>query len=262
MHNPELRISIYQMDIIWEKKDLNLNKLEKELDLLKGKTDLIVLPEMFTTGFSMNPEILAETISGNTISSLKAFAKQYDLAICGSFIAKENNNYFNRAFFVTNEQVSFYDKRHLFRMSNESEKYTAGNDLTIVSYKDFNICLQICYDLRFPVWVRNTNNRYDLLIYIANWPKSRIKAWNVLLQARALENAAYVCGINRIGKDDNGLIYNGQSALLNYNGEKLLSFDGEDDKESVKTQKISKKELNLFRDKFPIWKDADKFYLK
>lgn len=251
------------MDIKWENKLSNLDKLERQLDLLKGKTDLLVLPEMFTTGFSMDPDNLAESSSsGYTIDTLTALADQFSIALCGSFIAKENNNYFNRAFFVSNNQVYFYDKRHLFRMGRESEKYTAGNNLNIISYKGFNICLQVCYDLRFPVWTRNINNNYDLLIYVANWPQARINAWNVLLQARAIENVAYVCGANRIGKDNNGLIYNGCSALINYKGESLLIFDADTNNESIKTHTIFKKELNLFRNKFPVWKDADDFYLQ
>lgn len=257
-----LRISIFQYDIVWENKAANLDKLEFQMKQLSGKTDLLVLPEMFTTGFSMNCENLAETNTDKTITTLKGWSRRYDIALCGSFMAKESDKYFNRAFFITKDKTSFYDKRHLFRMGNEGEKYSRGNKLPIIEYKGFNICIQVCYDLRFPVWVRNVANKYDLLIYVANWPKSRIKAWEVLLQARAIENCTYVCGANRIKTDEYGIDYNGCSSIIDYKGNKLLSFDSTSDNDSVQTLAINKKELNLFRDRFPVWKDADLFSLE
>lgn len=260
--NSELRISIYQADLLWENKQANLDQLHSQLALLAGTTDLLVLPEMFSTGFSMNCRELAETDTGETVEFLKKWAQQYDIALCGSYIAKEDDKYYNRAFFICKEFVSFYNKRHLFRMGNEGEAYSPGNTKSIVSYKGFNICMQVCYDLRFPVWARNVANAYDLLVYVANWPQARIHVWDILLKARAIENCAYVCGANRIGKDGYGIVYNGQSALIDYKGNNLLPFDPELNKDCVQTQKINKKELNLFRDKFPVWKDADQFYLK
>lgn len=263
MKNEEdnLRISLFQCDLVWENKKANLEKLESQMEILSGKTDLLVLPEMFTTGFSMNCESLAETNTENTMTTLQKWSSCYNIALCGSFIAKDQDRYFNRAFFIVGHEVAFYDKRHLFRMGNESEKYSCGDKLTIVKYKGFNICIQVCYDLRFPVWVRNTANKYDLLIYVANWPQSRIKVWDTLLQARAIENCAYVCGVNRLKTDGYGIVYNGHSSVVDYKGNLLLSFDSKCDNDIVQTLTIQKKELNLFRNKFPVWKDADLFTL-
>lgn len=255
----KLRISLLQTDIKWEDKEYNLATLERYISELTGKTDLIVLPEMFSTGFSMNSHLLAETIEGNTIHKLQIWAKQYDVALAGSFIALDNKEYYNRGFFITPSEATFYDKKHLFRMGDESKHFSAGDKQCIIQYKGFNICLLICYDLRFPVWARNVNNKYDLLIYVANWPDSRSRVWNVLLEARALENQAYVCGVNRVGKDAIGLSYIGQSALIDYKGNKQVYLDSAI--EEVETVEISKEELNLFRNKFPVWKDADKFTL-
>lgn len=257
--NTNLRVSLLQTDIKWEDKEYNLATLEKYISELTGKTDLIVLPEMFSTGFSMNSHRLAEKMDGYTISKLQTWAKLYNTALSGSFIAEDNGEYYNRGFFITPAETIFYDKRHLFRMGDESNHFSAGNKQCIIHYKGFNICLLICYDLRFPVWARNIDNAYDLLIYVANWPESRIKVWNTLLEARALENQAYVCGVNRVGKDDIGLTYNGQSAMIDYKGNKRAYLDTV--LEKVETVEISKEELNLFRNKFPVWKDADKFTL-
>ncbi len=255
----KLRISLLQTNIKWEDKEYNLATLERFIRELSGKTDMIVVPEMFSTGFSMNSHMLAETIEGNTISKLQAWAKQYDVALTGSFIAEDDDEYYNRGFFITPLEATFYDKKHLFRMGDESKHFSAGNKRCIVSYKGFNICLLICYDLRFPVWARNVDNEYDLLLYVANWPESRSRVWNVLLEARALENQAYVCGVNRVGKDGIGLMYKGQSALIDYKGNKQAYLDTAI--EQVETVEISKEELDLFRNKFPVWKDADKFDL-
>ncbi|SHG06026.1 nitrilase family protein [Dysgonomonas macrotermitis] len=255
-----LRISLVQMDIQWEDKPANLNKVKGYLSGLSGKTDLVILPEMFSTGFSMNSHTLAETVGGQTISSLQNWSKEYDLAICGSYIAEEKDQYFNRGFFITPEDTYFYDKRHLFRMGDESKSFSPGNRQCIIEHKGFNICLLICYDLRFPVWARNVDNRYDLLLYVANWPQSRIKVWRTLLEARALENLSYVCGVNRVGTDGMGLYYNGQSAVIDYKGNRLSELT--EPVEIIETVEISKKGLNLFRNKFPVWKDADDFALR
>lgn len=254
-----LRVSLVQMDIVWEDKTANLDKVRCYLADLSGKTDLVVLPEMFSTGFSMNSRALAESNEGNTISQLKLWADEFDIAICGSFIASDNGNYYNRGFLLTATEAHYYDKRHLFRMGDESKYFSAGNKHCIVEHKGFNICLLTCYDLRFPVWARNVNNKYDLLIYTANWPQSRIKVWNTLLEARALENQCYVCGVNRVGTDAMNLLYNGQSALIDYKGEHITTL--EDAKEEIKSVEISKKQLINFREKFPVWKDADNFTL-
>ena len=258
MHS--LKISIVQTDIAWENKQENLRMLREKLHALRGTTEIVVLPEMFSTGFTMKSRALAEPVSGITVRILKELAADFQLALCGSFICSERSNYYNRAFFITPKGEEFYyDKRHLFRMGNEAEHFSAGNNKLIISYRGWNICLLVCYDLRFPVWSRNVNNEYDLLIYMASWPQARRLAWDTLLCARALENMCYVCGVNRIGVDGNKLIYNGGSVVFSAKGEVLASVpDGEEGIETVSLSLIS---LQQLRDKFPVWKDADAFRL-
>ena len=255
-----LKISIVQTDIAWENKQENLRMLREKLHALRGTTEIVVLPEMFSTGFTMKSRELAEPVSGITVRILKELAADFQLALCGSFICSERSNYYNRAFFITPEGEEFYyDKRHLFRMGNEAEYFSSGNNKLIISYRGWNICLLVCYDLRFPVWSRNVNNEYDLLIYVASWPQARRLAWDTLLCARALENMCYVCGVNRIGVDCNKLIYNGGSVVFSAKGEVLASVpDGEEGIETVSLSLIS---LQQLRDKFPVWKDADAFRL-
>ncbi len=255
-----LKISIVQTDIAWENKQENLRMLREKLHALRGTTEIVVLPEMFSTGFTMKSRELAEPVSGITVRILKELAADFQLALCGSFICSERSNYYNRAFFITPEGEEFYyDKRHLFRMGNEAEYFSSGNNKLIISYRGWNICLLVCYDLRFPVWSRNVNNEYDLLIYMASWPQARRLAWDTLLCARALENMCYVCGVNRIGVDGNKLIYNGGSVVFSAKGEVLASVpDGEEGIETVSLSLIS---LQQLRDKFPVWKDADAFRL-
>lgn len=254
-----MRVSILQTDIVWENRQENLRRLERKFEELRGETDLVILPEMFSTGFSMNSQSLAEEANGDTIRTLKKYAVKYQSAIVGSYIAKDNNRYYNRAFFITPQgEVTFYDKRHLFRMGEESKHFSAGEvPKPIVHYKGWNICFLICYDLRFPVWSRNQNNEYDLLIYVANWPSSRRKVWDTLLPARALENMSYVCGVNRVGTDGNDLAHNGGSVIYSAKGEVLASVP--DYEEGAATAHLSLPELNEFRKKFPAWKDADEF---
>ena len=258
LQDRKLRISLVQYDIVWENKEANLHYVEDVVTSLAGKTDIVVLPEMFTTGFTMNSHKLSESNDGDTITLLKQWATEFDIAICGSFIAKEKGHFFNRGFFISSESEYFYDKRHLFRMGKEPEYFSPGDKRLIFEHKGFNICLLICYDLRFPVWARNINNEYDLIIYTANWPESRAKVWNTLLAARAIENISYVCGVNRIGKDGNDLVYKGDSKLIDAKGEVLTSIKVD----KVETVSISKDELDKFRNKFPVWKDADSFELK
>ena len=258
LQDRKLRISLVQYDIVWENKEANLSYVEDVVTSLAGKTDIVVLPEMFTTGFTMNSHKLSESNDGDTITLLKQWATEFDIAICGSFIAKEKGHFFNRGFFISSESEYFYDKRHLFRMGKEPEYFSPGDKRLIFEHKGFNICLLICYDLRFPVWARNINNEYDLIIYTANWPESRAKVWNTLLAARAIENISYVCGVNRIGKDGNDLVYKGDSKLIDAKGEVLTSIKVD----KVETVSISKDELDKFRNKFPVWKDADSFELK
>lgn len=252
-----LRISMVQSHIIWEDRDENLGYYGELLRRVSGKTDIAVLPETFTTGFSMDVEKLADTMDGPTIPTIKGWAKKYKLAVAGSFIAKEGGKYFNRAFFVTPEGETYlYDKRHLFRMAGEDQHFTAGDKRTIVRYKDWNICLQVCYDLRFPVWSRCRND-YDAVIYVASWPESRRTVWRTLLRARAIENEAYVLGVNRTGSDPTAH-YSGDSAAVGFRGETLTEAGAE---ETLLTADLDPEALHAFREKFPAWRDADRFEL-
>lgn len=255
----QLRISMIQLDIVWENKKENLKKVHEYIALHAPKTDVFVLPEMFSTGFSMNSHTLSETNDGETISLIQESAKKYNTAICGSFIAFDSGKYYNRGFFITPDQEYFYDKRHLFRMGEESDYFSSGNKRLMFQHKGFNICLLICYDLRFPVWARNIDNEYDLLIYVANWPEARAKVWNTLLEARAIENMCYVCGVNRVGTDGNKLVYKGDSKIINAKGQEISPIIKE---EGIETITISKNELDSFRNRFPVWKDADSFDLR
>jgi len=255
-----LRVSMIQSPIFWEDRDANLSHFAKKLKRLRGKTDLAILPETFTTGFSMNVLTLAETMDGKTINTLKSWAKEFDIALSGSFIAKVGDNYFNRGFFVTpTGDCHTIDKRHLFRMGQENKVYTQGNSCEIIHYKGWNIRLLVCYDLRFPVWSRNTANAYDLLIYVANWPATRSAVWKALLPARALENMAFVCGVNRVGADSNNVKHAGDSAIYSPKGEKLLHIPA--NKEATRTCTLNKTTADQLREKFPVWKDADAFSL-
>lgn len=259
-----MRISLIQNNIVWEDKQANLSHYEHLFSDLYGKTDLVVLPEMCTTGFSMQSRQMAETNDGNTIRSFQCMAEKFHLAIAGSFIGKterEPYNYFNRGFFICPDgQSFFYDKRHLFRMGEEPRHYHAGNNKCVVNYLGWNIRLVICYDLRFPVWCRNAGNEYDLLIVVANWPEARAHAWQCLLTARAIENMAYVCGVNRVGTDGLNISYQGDSQLIDAYGKVLSSI--EPGREQIQTLEIDKEALDKFRKKFPVWKDADRFEIR
>jgi predicted amidohydrolase len=252
-----------QAEIVWEDKSQNLSHYGRLLQAIAGKTDLAVLPEMFSTGFSMQAGRLAETVNGSTIQTIRYWAKEYDLAVCGSFLAKDNDSatLFNRGFFITPQgEADFYDKRHLFRMGEENKHFTAGHQPVIASYKGWNIRLIICYDLRFPVWNRNRNNEYDLLLCPANWPESRAQVWETLLKARAIENQSYVCGVNRVGKDGNGIPHSGHSALIDFKGKPVS--EAPINTETVITETINRESLSDFRTKFPAWQDADFFEIK
>ncbi len=263
-----LRISAVQTDIIWENKSENLRRLHPMVVECCGKTDVVVLPEMFSTGFSMKASQLAEPIDGETLTTLRKWAAEYKIALAGSYVACERKSpssqefsFFNRAFFISSEgNVDYIDKRHLFRMGREGENYTAGSRHACIPYKGWNIRLLVCYDLRFPVWSRNVDNEYDLLIYVANWPSSRRKVWDILLQARALENQCYLCGVNRIGTDGESLLHDGGSIIYSPKGEALASVP--DNKEGIATATLDLAALRAFREKFPSWKDADNFTLE
>lgn len=253
-----LRVSMVQSHIIWEDRNENLGYYGELLRRISGKTDLAVLPETFSTGFTMNVEPFADEADGITVNTIKKWAADYKMAVAGSFIAKDNGKYYNRAFFITPEGDSlFYDKRHLFQMGHEDQYFTAGDKRLVVSYRGWNICLLVCYDLRFPVWSRNVNNEYDLLIYCANWPEARKKVWKILLQARAIENMSYVCGVNRVGIDGKGFTYRGDSLIISPKGKKLA--DAGKREEVTRTVSLSMDEVSELRSKFPAWKDADDF---
>lgn len=257
----QLRVSLVQFQIVWENQKANIDLLDKRLKRLKGKTDLVVLPETCTTGFSMHVGGMGETMKGETIPAVKKWAREGGFAIAGSFIAKENQSFYNRAFFVTPDgDCQTFDKRHLFRMGKEHDFYTPGSSRETVCYKGWNIRLLVCYDLRFPVWSRNVDNAYDLLIYVASWPESRIAVWKTLLPARAIENMAFVCGVNRVGTDGNQLVYPGDSAVYSPKGTKVLHVPAY--KDTIRTCTLDKTESDLLREKFPVWKDADRFFFQ
>lgn len=257
---PPLRVSMVQSSIFWEDRDANLQHFAKKLKRLQGKTDLAILPETFTTGFSMKVSMLADTMDGETIRTLKSWAKEFGFALSGSFIAKVGDDYFNRGFFVTpSGDCHTVDKRHLFRMGKEDNFYAPGNSREIIHYKGWNIRLLVCYDLRFPVWSRNTDNAYDLLIYVANWPEVRSAVWKTLLPARAIENMAFVCGVNRVGIDGNNFKHSGDSVIYSPKGDKILQITAH--KEATRTCTLNKEESDKLREKFPAWRDADTFSL-
>lgn len=256
-----MKVSVLQTNIVWENKKENLKRLRDRLEELRGKTDIAILPEMFSTGFTMRSKELAEPVDGETITTLRLWAKEYKIALAGSYIASEQGQYYNRAFFLTPDGEAFYyDKKHLFRMGNEKEFFSAGDRKVIIPYHGWNICLLVCYEVRFPVWSRNINNEYDLLIYVANWPVPRRRVWDTLLAARAIENMSYVCGANRVGTDGNELSYNGGSAIYSPKGEVIAIAPENED--SIVTTELNLNELKKFREKFPVWMDADTFEIK
>jgi predicted amidohydrolase len=217
-----MKIALIQTELIWENPKENRILLQDKINSISHYVDIIVLPEMFTSGFTMNPESVAETMQGETISWLQNLAKSKNCAITGSLVITENGNFYNRLVFVFPDgKIETYNKRHLFTLAGEHKVYTAGKPKLIIYYKGFKICALICYDLRFPVFSRNVEN-YDLLIYVANWPKVRIKAWDVLLQARAIENMCFVIGVNRIGLDGNNHEYLGHSQAIDYLGNSII----------------------------------------
>ena len=262
MMDNKLKLCLLPLEILWGNKEHNLKTLETAFSKVHPETDLVVLPETFSTGFpsnEMQKDIinLAETNDGETVSLLKELSNQHNLAIAGSFICKDKGNLFNRSFFIEPSGDAYYSaKKHLFSPGGEDKIFQSGEKKLFVRYRGWNIALVVCYDLRFPVWCRNRNNNYDLLIAVANWPVSRIDTWDTLLKARALENSAYVCGVNCRGIDDLGGDYNGSSHVFNYKG-KDLAVRIDDD--GLLYAGLSMQRLRNFRDKFPTWKDADDF---
>lgn len=249
-----MKITGVNLDIIWKDKTANFKKIEQIL--VQESADIFLLPEMFSTGFCMEAVKIADR-KEETLSWMKSFAKTKNTAICGSVSVEEHGNFYNRMYFVDpNGEVQFYSKRHLFTYSGEDKVYTAGNERVIINYKGFRILLQVCFDLRFPVFSRNKND-YDVILYVANWPESRVVAWEHLLKARAIENLAYVFGLNRIGADGNNLFYKESSHCFFADGSTI----------SEKADNLIKADLDIeklqnFREKFPFLEDRDEFELK
>lgn len=259
----DITITLVQSSLFWENIDSNLNQFSKKLEHI-DQTDLIILPEMFNTGFSMNAQDLAEVMNVKTMIWMKEMANKYKCVITGSIIIKEKDSYYNRLIWMRADgSYETYDKRHLFGLGEEDKTYTAGKERLIVDLNGWNICPMICYDLRFPVWSRNIKQgddaEYDLLIYTANWPQRRIHHWNALLPARAVENQCYVVGLNRVGNDGNDIPHSGDSQVIDPNGTRLYYLSEE--KEGIHTLTLSAFELKQYRRAFPFLKDADRFSL-
>lgn len=254
-----LAVAILQMDLVWEDPEANRQKIESMISGIRN-ADIIILPEMFTSGFTMNASAVAETMNGTSITWLKQLASEKQVAITGSLVISENGNYYNRLVFVEpNGNLTQYDKRHTFTLAGEHKVYTAGTEQLIINYKDWKICPLICYDLRFPVWARNISD-YDLLLYVANWPKVRVSAWDALLQARAIENMSYCIGVNRVGLDGNNYEYTGHSAAYDVLGHRIDSIPYE--KEAVEVITLQKEHINKYREKLGFLKDRDSFNLE
>ncbi len=261
---PPLSFTLIQTALHWEDKKANLAMLEEKINSISTATHIVVLPEMFSTGFSMKPEQLAETMEGPTVQWMKKVAAQKKVVLTGSVMIEEEGRYYNRLIWMLpNGQTGIYDKRHLFAMGSENEHYSSGRQRFIASVNGWKINCAICYDLRFPVWARqqkggDTDFEYDVLLYVANWPDRRNGAWKTLLQARAIENQCYVVGVNRVGPDGNGVAHTGDSMVCNALGEVLYHKAGEED---IFTITLQKEELDAVREKLPFWKDADPFLL-
>ena len=253
-----MNIALIQTDIVWENPSENRRVFEGKINALTESVDLIILPEMFTSGFTMSPNLVAETMAGETISWLKEIAKAKNSAITGSLVITENGNFYNRMVFVfPNGEIQYYDKKHLFTLAGEDKVYTSGKDKVIVNYKNWKICLQVCYDLRFPVFSRNTEN-YDVLIYVASWPKVRTNAWDILLKARAVENLSYTIGVNRIGTDNNDFEYIGHSQIIDELGNFIIEPT---ENEDVFIANLDKNKMLETRSKLNFLNDRDAFIL-
>lgn len=249
-----LKAALCQTNVVWGDKRHNIAHAEKLI--ANADADLVILPEMFSTGFDIDPAPLAETMDGETVNRLKATAINSRKAIMFSIIILEGGNYFNRLLFIRPDgKIRHYDKRHLFSFSGEDRNFSRGKERLIIEHKGFRILPLICYDLRFPVWSRGSNE-FDLIVYIASWPSSRIKVWDTLLKARAIENQCYVIGVNRVGQDPVSL-YNGHSCAINYYGE-VMSTSSEG-KEDILEVAFDLGPLHAFREKFPAWRDSDRF---
>jgi omega-amidase len=269
-----LTVTTIQPDLIWEDKAANLRRLEQHILSIPQPTEVVVIPEMFSTGFSMRPEALAEPMDGPTVTWMSEIAARRKIILTGSVIIEEEGNYYNRLIWMLpNGEYGTYDKRHRFAFAGENDHYTSGHKRLIASVNGWRILLQVCYDLRFPIWSRQTPPEpvsgehpvadsaleYDAIIYVANWPERRSLAWRTLLQARAIENQSYVIGVNRVGNDGNNIYHSGDSMIFGTLGDTLYHGFG---KEEVNTTTLQKESLDEVRRKFPFWRDADHFTIE
>ncbi|HMJ47895.1 MAG TPA: nitrilase family protein [Ferruginibacter sp.] len=259
---PTLTITTIQTNLFWENKKANLHQLEEKINSIPESTEIVVLPEMFNTGFSMQPSLLAETMDGATVQWMKDISSKNGIILTGSVIIEEDKKYYNRLIWMLpNGQYGYYDKRHLFAFAEEDKYFTPGNKRLIASVKGWKINLLVCYDLRFPSWARqqktgNPNQpEFDVLIFVANWPDRRSHAWKTLLCARAIENQCYVIGVNRVGKDGNDINYSGNTMIIDPLGEVLYHMEEDED---IFTIALLKEHLDQVRSKYPFWKDADR----
>ena len=256
-----LTVTTIQTNLFWENKKANLHQLEEKINGIPERTEIVILPEMFNTGFSMNTGALAEKMDGPTVQWMKSISSRNTIILIGSLIIEEDSKFYNRlVWMLPNGQFGYYDKRHLFAFAEEDKHFTPGNKRFIASVKGWKINLLICYDLRFPSWARQQKGlddapEFDVLIYVANWPERRIHAWKTLLCARAIENQCYVIGVNRVGRDGNEINYNGNTMIIDPLGEVLYHMEEDED---TFTMDLLKEHLEQVRSKYPFWKDADK----
>ena len=267
-----LTITTIQSNLFWEDKQANMQMLQQKIESITDKTEIVILPEMFSTGFSMQPQLFAETMDGETMGWMKMVSNKNGIVLTGSVMIEEEGKYFNRLIWMLpNGQFGYYDKRHLFAYGEEDKHYSSGNKRLIASVKGWKINLQVCYDLRFPVWARQASSQpppggeektsaaeYDVLIYVANWPERRSHAWKTLLCARAIENQCYVIGVNRVGDDAKNIHYSGNSLVIDPMGQVLYHMADEED---INTITLSKEKLEEVRTKFPFLNDADDFII-
>lgn len=256
----QLKIALIQSDLVWENPKQNRENFSVKINSISGNTDLIILPEMFTSGFTMNANVVAETMNGKTVNWMKAIAKKTNSVLVGSLVISEDNNYYNRLIFIEpSGSIQYYNKRHTFTLVGEDKTYTAGTEKLIIDYKGWKICPLICYDLRFPVWARNVED-YDVLIYVANWPKPRVSAWDALLKARAIENMSYCIGVNRVGVDGVNSEYSGHSAAYDVLGNMMTTIAP--NKEQIEVVTLDKRHVEAYRNKLKFLDDKDSFTLK
>ena len=253
----ELKVALIQANLVWENPKENREVFTEKIEQISGSINLIILPEMFTSGFTMNAEKVSEPMQGETVAWMLDIAEKKNAAIVGSLVIKENNKYYNRLLFVEpSGKITIYNKRHAFTLVGEEKTYSEGCEKIILNYKGWKICPLICYDLRFPVWARNTEN-YDVLIYVANWPKPRISAWDTLLKARAIENMSYCIGVNRVGVDGFKSEYPGHSASYDVLGNRMSLF--KENEQGVQVVTLEKRHVEAYRNKFKFLNDRDCF---